>query len=206
MERDRFAFAWHLLLSAALISAVRSQIPLPKHPLGFVYHGGESSAPIHLTAFVDLTCPDSKQAWPTVKKIADMYGPKVVQFTLQLFPLPYHTNAFIAAQVSLRFWLEIPSLSNNNRCCKKYMCRLPTRVCLAAMYMVYFCGWNNSCGDTCVLWGKAQFSPSHFLGNVNCVIPTSIMFLLKAFLEWAIPAVKYCTYRSKDRPGRFYCE
>ncbi|CAH3120067.1 unnamed protein product [Porites lobata] len=98
MERDRFAFAWHLLLSAALISAVRSQIPLPKHPLGFVYHGGESSAPIHLTAFVDLTCPDSKQAWPTVKKIADMYGPKVVQFTLQLFPLPYHTNAFIAAQ------------------------------------------------------------------------------------------------------------
>lgn len=103
MERDRFAFAWHLLLSAALISAVRSQIPLPKHPLGFVYHGGESSAPIHLTAFVDLTCPDCKQAWPTVKKIADMYGPKVVQFTLQLFPLPYHTNAFIAAQVSLRF-------------------------------------------------------------------------------------------------------
>ena len=102
MERDRFAFAWHLLLSAALISAVRSQIPLPKHPLGFVYQGGESSAPIHLTAFVDLTCPDSKQAWPTVKKIADMYGPKVVQCTLQLFPLPYHTNAFIAAQVSLR--------------------------------------------------------------------------------------------------------
>ena len=106
MERDRFAFAWHLLLSAALISAVRSQIPLPKHPLGFVYHGGESSAPIHLTAFVDLTCPDSKQAWPTVKKVADMYGPKAVQFTLQLFPLPYHTNAFIAAQVSLRFDLK----------------------------------------------------------------------------------------------------
>ena len=103
MEGDRFAFAWHLLLFAALFSSVRSQIPLPKHPLGFVYHGGESSAPIHLTAFVDLTCPDSKQAWPTVKKIADMYGPKVVQFTLQLFPLPYHTNAFIAAQVSLRF-------------------------------------------------------------------------------------------------------
>ena len=103
MERDRFALACHLLLSAALISAVKSQIPLPKHPLGFVYHRGQSSAPIHLTAFVDLTCPDSKQAWPTVKKIADMYGPKVVQFTSQLFPLPYHTNAFIAAQVSLPF-------------------------------------------------------------------------------------------------------
>ena len=159
MERDRFAFAWHLLLSAALISAVRSQIPLPKHPLGFVYHGGESSAPIHLTAFVDLTCPDSKQAWPTVKKVADMYGPKVVQFTLQLFPLPYHTNAFIAAQVSLRFDLKSCPCQIIIDAPKKCMCRLPTPVCLAALYMVYFCGWNNSWGDTFFLWGKAQFSP-----------------------------------------------
>lgn len=27
-----------------------------------------------------------------------MYGPETVQFTLQLFPLPYHTNAFLTAQ------------------------------------------------------------------------------------------------------------
>jgi len=87
-----------MLLCAALMAAVESQIPLPRRPLGFVYKGGEPSAPIHLTAFVDLLCPDSKQAWPTVKKVADMYGSEVVQFTLQLFPLPYHTNAFMAAQ------------------------------------------------------------------------------------------------------------
>lgn len=92
----------YALLSAAFIAVVELQIPLPKRPLGFVYNGGEPSAPIHLTAFVDLTCPDSKQAWPTVKKVADMYGPKVVRFTLQLFPLPYHTNAFLAAQVSVQ--------------------------------------------------------------------------------------------------------
>ena len=91
-----------LLNTTTLIAVVNSQIPLPKRPLGFVYKGGEPSAPIHLTAFVDLTCPDSQQAWPTVKKVADMYGPTTIQFTVQLFPLPYHTNAFIAAQVSCK--------------------------------------------------------------------------------------------------------
>ena len=93
-------FVSHLLLAAVLITAGNSQIPLPKRPLGFVYKGGEPTAPIHLEAFVDLTCPDCQQAWPTLKKVADMYGPETVQFTLQLFPLPYHTNAFLAAQVS----------------------------------------------------------------------------------------------------------
>jgi len=90
----------YLLLTSALIAVVNSQIPLPKRPLGFIYKEGEPSAPIHLTAFVDLTCPDSQQAWPTVKKVADIYGPETIQFTVQLFPLPYHTNAFMAAQVS----------------------------------------------------------------------------------------------------------
>ena len=82
------------------MAVVKPQIPFPKRPLGFIYKGGESSASIHLTAFVDLTCPDSQQAWPIVKKVADMYGPQTIQFTVQLFPLPYHTNAFFAAQVS----------------------------------------------------------------------------------------------------------
>lgn len=90
----------NLLLNTALVAVVNSQIPLPRRPLGFIYKEGEPSAPIHLTAFVDLTCPDSQEAWPTVKKVADMYGPETIQFTVQLFPLPYHTNAFIAAQVS----------------------------------------------------------------------------------------------------------
>ena len=100
MQQRGLLLSAYLVVSAALLAVVESQIPLPRRPLGFVYKGGDPSAPIHLTAFVDVTCPDSKQAWPTVKKIADMYGPKVIQFTVQLFPLPYHTNAFMAAQVS----------------------------------------------------------------------------------------------------------
>ena len=95
-----FRLVSYLLLGTALMAVVKGQIPFPKRPLGFIYNEGEQSAPIHLTAFVDLTCPDSKQAWPTVKKVADIYGPQTIQFTVQLFPLPYHTNAFVAAQVS----------------------------------------------------------------------------------------------------------
>lgn len=83
------------------MACVESQIPFPKRPLGFVFSGGEPTAPIHLSAFVDLTCPDCKQAWPTVKKVAALYGPSVLQFKVLLFPLPYHTNAFMAAQVCM---------------------------------------------------------------------------------------------------------
>ncbi|XP_044173789.1 uncharacterized protein LOC122957631 [Acropora millepora] len=89
----------YLVVFIALVMAcVESQIPFPKRPLGFVFNGGEPTAPIHLSAFVDLICPDSKQAWPTVKKVAALYGPSVLQFKVHLFPLPYHTNAFMAAQ------------------------------------------------------------------------------------------------------------
>ena len=107
----------YLLLTTALIAVVNSQIPLPKRPLGFIYKGGEPSAPIHLTAFVDLTCPDSQRAWPTVKKVADMYGPETIRFTVQLFPLPYHTNAFMAAQVSREVLNKANSFCSLPLCC-----------------------------------------------------------------------------------------
>ena len=89
-----------VVLLAALFERGTSQIPLPKRPLGFVYDAGSSNAQIHLEAFVDLLCPDAQQAWPTVKKVADLYGPHTLMLNVHLFPLPYHTNAFLAAQVS----------------------------------------------------------------------------------------------------------
>ena len=94
------------LVLAISLEASRGQIPLPKYPLGFVYKGGSPGAPVHLQAFVDLLCPDCQQAWPTIKKVADMYGPEHVRFKVHLFPLPYHTNAFIAAEVGILGILE----------------------------------------------------------------------------------------------------
>ncbi|EDO39409.1 predicted protein [Nematostella vectensis] len=73
-------------------------VPIPKKPLGYVYGNGKPTAPIHLEAFVDLTCPDCQQAWPTIKQVAKLYGPDTILVLVQPFPLPYHTNAFIAAQ------------------------------------------------------------------------------------------------------------
>lgn len=86
------------LLLAASLQGLDSQLPLPHRPLGFVYNGGEPSAPVHLEAFVDMLCPDCQQAFPVIEKLAQVYGPSTLRLTLQLFPLPYHTNAFITAQ------------------------------------------------------------------------------------------------------------
>ncbi|CAF0752921.1 unnamed protein product [Didymodactylos carnosus] len=47
--------------------------------------------------YADLLCPDCQAAWPTILKVIDYYGPNI-QVLLHPFPLPYHTNAFIAAQ------------------------------------------------------------------------------------------------------------
>ncbi|KXJ29487.1 uncharacterized protein LOC110247568 [Exaiptasia diaphana] len=81
-----------------LISTVLCQTPIPKKPLGFVFNNGKSSAPVHLEIYADLTCPDCQQAWPTIKQVAEVYGPDKVRVVFQSFPLPYHTNSFVAAQ------------------------------------------------------------------------------------------------------------
>ena len=87
------------LLFAVSWQGLQAQIPLPNRPLGFVYNNGDPNAPVHLEAFVDMLCPDSQQAFPVLEKLAHIYGPRTLRLTLQLFPLPYHTNAFVAAQV-----------------------------------------------------------------------------------------------------------
>lgn len=80
-------------------SSILCQVPIPKKSLGYVYNGGKDSAPIHLEIYADLTCPDCKQCWPTVKQLADFYGPEKLRLVLQTFALPYHTNSFLAAKV-----------------------------------------------------------------------------------------------------------
>jgi protein-disulfide isomerase len=59
---------------------------------------GDADAAIKLEAFVDLQCPDSKAVWPILLQLAKHYGPHKLQLVATLFPLPYHHNAFFAAQ------------------------------------------------------------------------------------------------------------
>ncbi len=60
---------------------------------------GSSSAPLTLEEFSDLQCPDSKQAWPIMKKLIEHYGDHL-RYIRHHLPLPYHRNAFDAAQAT----------------------------------------------------------------------------------------------------------
>jgi len=74
-----------------------AQVPIPMGG----YDGfkrGNADAPIQFELFADLKCPDCKAVWPTVKAVADAYGPATMRLTLHAFPLPYHTWAFHLAQ------------------------------------------------------------------------------------------------------------
>lgn len=53
-----------------------------------------------LETFFDLTCPDCKAAWPNVKQVADYYGPEKLTVRVHTLPLPYHRQAFPAAQAA----------------------------------------------------------------------------------------------------------
>jgi len=78
------------------VVAVSAQTPIPPRYDGFAF-GGPPSAPILLEGFFDVLCPDCAAGWPTINKVIDHYGPQL-NFIMHTFPLPYHTNAFIANQ------------------------------------------------------------------------------------------------------------
>ena len=71
-------------------------MPLPNSYPGFRW--GSVGAPVMIEGFLDLLCPDCSGAWPTVLSVLNHYGPAKVSFTFHVFPLPYHTFAFLAAQ------------------------------------------------------------------------------------------------------------
>lgn len=67
-------------------------IPIPKRPSGFVK--GNASAGLQIEAFVDIQCPYSKKAWPTLLEVADHYGPNVVQLRVQLLSMANHRQSW----------------------------------------------------------------------------------------------------------------
>lgn len=52
--------------------------------------------------YLDLACSDCALAWPVMTRVAKAYGQQT-NFIYRLFPLPYHNNAFAAAQVRFVF-------------------------------------------------------------------------------------------------------
>ncbi|KAF0891180.1 hypothetical protein E2562_006538 [Oryza meyeriana var. granulata] len=76
-----------------------AQVPIPSRTDGFVY-GGKPPAlgkTVVLEAYFDPVCPDSRDAWPDLKKAVQHYA-SMVTVVVHLFPLPYHSNAFISCR------------------------------------------------------------------------------------------------------------
>ena len=76
--------------------AAAQPVPLPNTYPGFRW--GNVGAPVLIEGFLDLLCPDCSAQFPIVKQVLAHYGPGNVTFVFHVFPLPYHTFAFIAAQ------------------------------------------------------------------------------------------------------------
>jgi protein-disulfide isomerase len=63
--------------------------------------GDRGTALAHLDFVLDWQCPDSAAAWPTVLALVrEVYGPSKLTVRVVAFPLPYHHQAFFAAQAS----------------------------------------------------------------------------------------------------------
>lgn len=64
-------------------------------PFGYICGNAHHAASVRMEVFLDPCCPDSKRAYPTMKAVAEHFGPSVVQLKVHLFPLPYHRNSHV---------------------------------------------------------------------------------------------------------------
>jgi protein-disulfide isomerase len=85
-----------IVFAVVYLGAVSAQIPIPSFPDGYGV-GGPADAHVVVEMFLDPLCPDCKASWPTVLQLIQAYG-KQIHFRIHTFPLPYHTNSFIASQ------------------------------------------------------------------------------------------------------------
>ncbi|KAJ1270398.1 hypothetical protein BS78_06G049400 [Paspalum vaginatum] len=88
-----------LIIACCACWGSSAQIPIPARTDGFLY-GGKPPAlgeTVVVEAFFDPVCPDSRDAWPALKKAVEHYSSRV-SLVVHLFPLPYHSYAFIACR------------------------------------------------------------------------------------------------------------
>uniref|UniRef100_A0A2C9L2P2 Thioredoxin-like fold domain-containing protein n=1 Tax=Biomphalaria glabrata TaxID=6526 RepID=A0A2C9L2P2_BIOGL len=95
------------------ISLTSAEMTVPRRPLGFVYKDGQPTASVRLASFLDLTCPDSLEAFKILLQVADSFSDRSVQLRLYLFPLPYHTNSHLLSKAA-RFLDDFTKVSPSN--------------------------------------------------------------------------------------------
>eukprot|EP01118_Nematostelium_gracile_P008679 TRINITY_DN2876_c0_g1_i1.p1 TRINITY_DN2876_c0_g1~~TRINITY_DN2876_c0_g1_i1.p1 ORF type:complete len:220 (+),score=53.73 TRINITY_DN2876_c0_g1_i1:52-660(+) len=108
----------HLLLLCSVLVLTIAQPPIPTTYPGHVT--GNANGNVVFEFFFDHLCPDSAASWPVIKQVIQAYPN--IKFILHVFPLPYHRNAFYAAQAGLvienslgsdGFWKYVDAVFNN---------------------------------------------------------------------------------------------
>lgn len=72
--------------------------PVPSTTPGIVFNPSATPARVRLEVFIEVHCPDSRDAWPILKSVAQHYGADKLELLVQQLPLPYHRNAFLGTQ------------------------------------------------------------------------------------------------------------
>ena len=67
-------------------------IPIPHRPSGFLL--GDPAALVTLDAFIDIQCPHSRAAWPTLMALMTHYQGKPVSLRVHLITLSNHRQAW----------------------------------------------------------------------------------------------------------------
>lgn len=92
-----------LLITASLVliyNTVEGQISVPSRRIGFVYENNEQKAAIEIAAYLDPTCPDSAQVFPTLLEVVQHYSRDQLEFRMHLHNLPYHRNSHVIAKAT----------------------------------------------------------------------------------------------------------
>ena len=84
------------VLAVVYFGIIFAQVPIPSRPDGYGV-GGPADAHVVVEMFLDPLCPGCKASWPTILQLIKAYGTKI-HFRIHTFPLPYHTNSFLASQ------------------------------------------------------------------------------------------------------------
>lgn len=67
-------------------------IPIPRKPSGFFF--GSKDANVQIDAFVDIQCPHSKRAWPSILGLWEEYSCGQICITVHLITLSNHRQAW----------------------------------------------------------------------------------------------------------------
>ena len=87
------------MLSLSSLAVVVAATPIPTGGYDGYWSPPSTPEKVNLEIFTDLLCDDCKAAWPTMTAVRAHYNSSL-SFGLHVFPLPYHRNAFYAAQAA----------------------------------------------------------------------------------------------------------